>query len=98
MKVLIPIANALPSAHTTPTRLSPTRLPTEYRYSLGASLHISGSRLSSQLHGRAEIVGASGCQPSPLGGGPSVLAELVTGGRQRVGPAVGRIFPDLLAP
>src|SRR5579884_3171557 len=44
----------------------------------------------------AEIVGASSGKPGPLGGGPSVCAELFTGISPLLRPALGRVFPGLL--
>src|SRR5258708_21183270 len=44
----------------------------------------------------AEVVGASGRQPGPLGGGTSVRAELATFGTPPLRPALGRVYPGLL--
>jgi hypothetical protein len=44
----------------------------------------------------AEVVGASGRQPGPLGGGTSVRGELAAPASPPLRPALGRVFPGLL--
>src|SRR5215468_7123479 len=46
----------------------------------------------------AQVVGASGRQPGPLGCGTSVRAELATFGTPPLRPASGRVFPGLRRP
>src|SRR5215831_10468127 len=45
----------------------------------------------------AEVVGVSGCQPGPLGDGPSLRAELFAStSYPPLRPTSGRVFPGLL--
>src|SRR5712692_2289127 len=44
----------------------------------------------------AEVVGASGRQPGPLGGGTSVRGELAAPASPPLRPALGRVLPELL--